>query len=286
MLLSGIRSPLLNVYGKASLPHMIVCPASAGADDLAQLLSNAAEPLIFICANIREAVSFFEAVSPAKFFGSFRAKKTLVFADASKPFWQTFAQSLLPYVDAYATADCVQTPLDPKKWVPNIYMPIRDRDWALASQTKPIDVGFYGSVEMFSERRETIRYLLNANVNLSVAGGNESAYAINFMEALRDTKITLNFSNCNTGEGPPIHHVKGRLWEAAVSRTVIIETRNPVTPQLFSSEEIIWYDQKEALPELIRELLADDVRRNAIADRMYQKAMEYIQPELFWAKFE
>lgn len=165
-------------------------------------------------------------------------------------------------------------------------MPIREQDWAHATQPKLTDLGFYGSTEMFPERRETIDFLLNHGVKIAVGGGDETGYTLNFMEALRNTKLTINFSNCNRSEGPPIHHVKGRIWEAAMSRTAIIETANPVTPKLFSNDEIVWFERKEELLPLIENLLTNDVRRQEMTERMFEKAKLHVAPDAFWAKFQ
>lgn len=284
MVISGFQSPFFHVCIKAAPASAVICLAKPNKAALDELSANLSEPLVFICANYQEAISFFNVVPPKQFFGAFRNKKTLVFADASKPFWQALAQHLLPYVDAYATADCVDTPMPREKWVPDIFMPIPESDWASSFEEKSVNLAFYGSITMFKERRETVDFLRMQGMPIDIQGGQENEYALDYLEAMRKAKITLNFSNCNTREGIQIHHVKGRIWEAAMSRTVIVETCNPATTSLFTNDEIIWFENKEELPQLLNGLLADQNGREAIANRMFKKATQFVKPEIFWGK--
>jgi hypothetical protein len=248
------------------------------------LLSHRHEPLIFVCANFQEAAAFFETVSPEDLFGEFQAKKTVIFADASKPFWQDLARYLIPVVDAYVTADCAATPFPAEKWIPDVYLPIPESEWASETEEKVDDLVFYGSVRMFKERQELLDYLRGQGVPVLTGGGQEFGYPLDFMAAMRRARITLNFSNCNTGAGAKIHQVKGRVWEAAVSRTLIVESANPVTPRLFTRDEMIWFESKQELPALLRKLLSDDKLRSRMASRMFEKAIQLVKPEIFWSK--
>lgn len=120
--------------------------------------------------------------------------------------------------------------------------------------------------------------------NLCTKAAPANAVTLDYLAAMRKAKITLNFCNCNTRDGIQLHHVKGRIWEAAMTRTVIVETRNPATASLFTNNEIIWFENKEALPKLLDGLLADADRREARANRMFEKAARFVKPEHFWGK--
>jgi Glycosyl transferases group 1 len=284
MVLSGFPSPLLNACARAVPAGVPVCPVIPTPEAMDSLFSHRHEPLIFICANFQEAALFFANFSPGDFFGEFRAKKTIIFADASKPIWQDMAKSLLPVVDAYATADCVMTPLPAEKWIPDVYLPIPESEWASETEEKVDDVVFYGSVGMFKERQDVLQYLHGQGVPVLTGGGQEFGYPLDFMSTMRRARITLNFSNCNTGDGEKIHHVKGRIWEAAVSRTLIVESANPITPKLFTHGEMTWFAKKEDLPALLRNLLLDDELRSKMTSRMFEKATHLVRPEIFWGK--
>jgi hypothetical protein len=284
MVLSGFPSPLLQACAKARPAGVAVCPITPSAGALDSLLSFRHEPLIFVCANFQEAISFFREIPPRVFFGKFRAKKTVIFADACKPFWQDVAKHLIPLIDAYATADCAITPLPTEKWIQDVYLPIPEAEWASEIDEKRDDVVFYGSVRMFKERQEVLDYLRGHGLPVLTGGGQEYDYSLDFMAAMRRARITLNFSNCNTGDGIKIHQVKGRIWEAAVSRTLVVESANPVTPKLFTQDEMVWFESRDELPSLLKRLLSDDELRSQITSRMFEKAVQLVKPEMFWNK--
>lgn len=275
--LTGPASPLLNMYAKAAPSGTFIYTL----DHWDKIPKD--KPIIFICADINRTIAFFKRVTPGELFRG--VKSIAIFADLSKPVWQSFGKALLPYIDAYVAADCVDTPLDRDKWIPDVYLPIPTSEWA-TNKPKPIDLGFYGSVELYDERKNVLDYLTASGLSPVVKGGQESAYTLDFMDALRQTKVTINFSNCNTKNSQSIHHVKGRVWEAAMARTAIIETRNPITSQLFTDQDITWFDKKEESPDLIRSLLNDDKRRNEMTDRMFDKAKNYTDPETFWDRLQ
>lgn len=276
--LIGPSSPLLRMYAKACLPGTRLY----SLDNYESLPKDV--PVVFICADTQRTINFFKRVTPKKIFSGKRS--IAVFADASKPIWKAFGKALLPHIDAYVTADCADNPFDSDKWIPDVYLPIAEIEWAKESQDKPIDLGFYGSVQLYKERLETLKYLRESGLNPSIGGGIDGGYSLNFMGALRHTKVTINFSNCNVIGQNPIHHIKGRVWEAAMARTAIIETRNDITPKLFTDEEITWFDRKEELPGLIRDLLSDDKRRNSMTARLFDKAKNYTDIESFWGRLQ
>lgn len=284
MVLSGFPSPLLEVCARAVPAGVPVCPVIPSAEAMDLLFLYRHEPLIFVCANFQQAVSFFGEFSPKEFFGEFRAKRTVIFADASKPVWQDLARYLIPVVDAYVAADCAMTPLPAEKWIPNVYLPIPESEWASETEEKLNDVVFYGSVEMFKERHDLLEYLGGQGMLVLTGGGQELGYPLDFMAAMRRARITLNFSNCNTGAGEKVHQIKGRIWEAAVSRTLIVESANPITPKLFTRDEMIWFGRQEELPALLRKLLLDDELRSQMTSRMFEKAVQLVKPEIFWSK--
>jgi len=284
MVLSGFPTQVLEACAKAVPPGVPVCPVTPAAETVDRLFSYRHEPLIFVCANIFKAIAFFKAFSPGDFFGEFRAKKTVIFADAAKPVWQDFAKFIIPLVDAYVVADCAMTPLPAEKWIPNVYLPIPESEWASETGEKVDDVVFYGSVKLYKERQEVLDYLRGQGVPVLSGGGMEQGYPLDFLAAMRRARITLNFSNCNTGAGANMHHVKGRIWEAAVSRTLVVETANPVTPKLFTPDEMIWFESQEELPALLRKLLVDDKLRFQMTSRMFEKAAQLVKPEVFWTK--
>lgn len=240
------------------------------------------ENLIFVMGDLKRIMSIFKIIPPT-YFKEFK-HVTMIFSDGVKPQWAKPMRQLSFLADKVILMD-QYTDKRVDKIIPGIYLPIHKKHW-YNGQEKDIGLSFYGSTSIYPERRETLAFLENAGIKIVTGGGEENQYPLNMMNELRRSKITLNFGNCLTGSQHNMRkfQIKGRIWEAAMAKCVVIEPRNPETVKIFTDKEIVWYDDMEELPELIGGLLMNSVRRKEIAEKAFDKAKQYADPDIYWRK--
>lgn len=225
--------------------------------------------VIFVMGDLKRIKPLFDIVSPAFYFKQFK-KVTLIFPDGTKPQWRKPMEQLSTLADKVVKMDVFNEH--------GCYLPIKKEYW-YNDEPKDIDVAFYGSTGIYPERVKTIDYLKQSGIDV------QHSFVPDMMEALRKTKLTINFGNCLSGNTQlKKWQIKGRIWEAAMAKCVVIEPRNPETAKIFTKDEIVWYDDMEELPGLIDALLRDDVWRYSISEKAFLTAKQYTNPDIYWER--
>lgn len=286
--LTGTTGPLFRQLSETAPESVISVPLDLGdlqlmVDGINHILSlDDADNIVFLMGNLVAIITLFKHVNPIRFFSRFK-NVTMIFADGSKPVWVKPCKELTKLAHKVVMVDCYNDELGGKV-IPGLYLPIKRIDW-YTNQQKDINLAFYGSTKMYYDRREILNFLVGCGYKIKYGGGMESNYKLDMMECLRRTSITFNFSNCETHPNmPKRHQIKGRIWEAAVSKAVILETRNNETASIFNDDEIVFYDDMRELPALIDRLQHDYVWRESLADKAYAKAIKYVDPDKYWEK--
>lgn len=290
ILLIGFQGPIFTQLAETAPDNVIPHPLSRLSlntiiDGLQMSLAHRCDEIIFIMGDLMATAFAFKAISPYKYFGKFK-KVTMIFADGEKPQWVKHRKSFEELADKVVRMDVFNDEMD-RKVIPGIYLPIKKEDWHFGGG-KDIDFAFYGSLALYSKRKEIISFLQDAKTGIITAGGEETRYQIDMMDALRRTKVTLNFSSCISKPGKShngeVSQIKGRLWEAMVAKTVVIEDRNSESSKLFTDDEIVWYDDYREIPSLVDKLLTDYAWRETIVENAYRKATKYCDPDYYWGK--
>lgn len=227
------------------------------------------EHIIFVVGDLKRIKPLFDIVNPSFYFGHFN-KVTMLFPDGAKPQWKKPIEQLSRLADKAVKMDSFNEY--------GCYLPIK-KDYWYNDEAKNVDVGFYGTTDIYPERKNTLAYLKKSGIDV------KHSFVPDMMAALRRTKITINFGNCLSGKTSlRKFHIKGRVWEAAMAKCVVIEPRNTETAKIFADDEIVWYDDMEELPGLIDALLRDDVWRYSISEKAFLTAKQYTNPDIYWGK--
>lgn len=243
-----------------------------------------AENIIFIMGDLRTTLFLFRAVNPAFFFSAFKCV-TMIFADGEKPQWTNNRIAFSKLAHKIVRMDTYND--DMPGVIQGAYLPIKKSDWYM-NEEKDIGFGFYGSLNLYTKRKEVIEYLKSANVPITIGGGEENKYSLDMMKELRRTKVTLNFSSCISKPGKSydgeVHQIKGRVWEAAMAKCVLLEPYDSPASKIFNKDEIILYRDMSDIPGLVDKLLKNDDLRLSIAENAFQKAKQYADPDIYWGK--
>lgn len=225
--------------------------------------------IIFVMGDLQRIKPLFDIISPSFYFKQFK-KVTMIFPDGAKPQWRKPLEQLSTLADKVIKMDTFNEH--------GCYLPINQWFW-YSGTNKDIDFAFYGATGIYPERKRTIEYLRENGISI------QHQFMPDMMEALRRTKVTLNFGNCLSGNTDLRKwQIKGRVWEAAMAKCVVIEPRNPETAKIFTDDEIVWYDDMKELPALVDSLMNDYCRRESLADRAFDKAKQYADPSIYWER--
>ena len=240
------------------------------------------ERLIFVMGDLKMTMALFRIVPP-QYFKEFK-HVIMIFADSMKPQWNKPLHQLAMFANQVVLMDRY-TGDKQKKIIRDVYLPIHKKHW-YNGEKKDVGLSFYGSTKIYPERKEVIEFLKGAGVDIVYGGGEENQFPLDMMHELRRSKITLNFGNCLSGSqhDRKKFQIKGRIWEAMMAKAVVIEPRNPETAKLFTSDEIMWYDDMKEIPAMVDMLLHDHAFRDYMAENAYQKAKKYADPEYYWGK--
>lgn len=234
-------------------------------------VENEFEHLVFVMGDLPKTVAIFRIIQASFFFYAFR-RVTLIYADSQKPQWSDANNDLHLSVCGHRILRIDRFNDD------EVYLPIHRNDW-YKGEEKKTDISFYGTLNLYPERKETLEFLKGAGVNI------HHEHVPNISKALCESKLTLNFGNCLSGRsGMYKPQIKGRVWEAMMAKCVVLERRNPEVAKLFTDDEIVFYDDMKELPSLIERLLSDYAWRDSIAEKAYQKAKKYADPAIYWER--
>ncbi len=147
------------------------------------------------------------------------------------------------------------------------------------------DVCFAG--DWSPKREQLVKSLVDDGINVRIFGPWQKKLAKNsplrryltpgfftpaqMADYFSSAKIVLNY---HTWYGDATHGVNPRLFEAAACRSVQVVDFKDEIPTLFDTDnEIAIYNKTEELPKLIRSLLANDAKREQLADLGHKRAL-------------
>lgn len=193
------------------------------------------------------------------------------------------------YVEKYRFllygTDCLFFPMfDPKTTAPEQNGKIYPKD---------IDISFVGRSDRF-RRTELFDEIARHGLSLELFGAgtpNGIVTAAKKNEIFQRTKIGLNFSaQANDSRSQKIEkkirQVKGRLWELAFSKAMIMTEHAPCLERTFKlGAELVVFDSPRDLIEKLRYYLDHDDKRNEIASNGYNRARRDFLPREACEKF-
>jgi len=159
-------------------------------------------------------------------------------------------------------------------------------------EDKNTDVSFVGRLDRLG-RKEYLHFLGANGVNVEVAGTGSERGPLNSEEMIRlykRSKINLNFSGIQEFSRKKIYkkltRMKGvRCVEIALSGSFLLSEYTPGLEKLFKiGEEIDVFHDEEELLEKIQLYLHNDILREGIADRGYQRALADYDSRKTWKK--
>ena len=143
-----------------------------------------------------------------------------------------------------------------------------------------ISASFLGSMR-YKERQDYIKFLLNKNVDVVVAGGQRENRldATEYASIMRRSKIGINFPWSPFG----FDQCKGRVWEILASRSLLLERENIATKRhLKPGEHYVEYSDANDLVEKIEYYLNNDKERIQIATNGYNEYIKNFSSKVFW----
>lgn len=155
---------------------------------------------------------------------------------------------------------------------------------------KDIEISFVGRTDRIG-RKEFIEFLEEKNINLEFYGEGTRNGLISAKEKkniYRRSKIALNFAGCAEyfhdksvkKIDKRIKQVKGRIWELALCKTLIITDYAPCLEKSFNiGEEIVVFEDKYDLLEKIKFYQKNKDIRKEIALKGYQRAKRDCNPQ-------
>ena len=171
-----------------------------------------------------------------------------------------------------------------------LFLPLSDVsmtaiDTALEGIEPSLDLTFIGNVSGYPYRSELLADLESAGVMVDVNphGRSEGQLAgfIAYAEALKKSRITLNFTRCN---GVPVTQLKTRMLEGALFGAVVAADSPLYSQDYFEQErEFIAYRSPDDLKKQITPLLHDPESLSLMQSRARAKA-DYLRVRNFWEK--
>ena len=145
---------------------------------------------------------------------------------------------------------------------------------------RDIDISFNVGIRGLSDRISGLGALAAAGIHVVKSGGQlEHPLPLEeYARVFKRSKISLNFSL--SGDKPTL---KGRLLEATLCGSMLLETWNSETPKWFKPMvEYVPFTCEKDLVEKARYYLAHDAERAAIALRGREKARRIGNGKIFW----
>lgn len=171
-----------------------------------------------------------------------------------------------------------------------LFLPLSDIsmaviDEALEGVSAEYDLTFIGNVSGYPYRGELLKQFEDAGIDVHINphGRSEGQLAgfVNYAEALRKSRITLNFTRCN---GVPVTQLKTRILEGALFGAVVAADSPLYARDYFEEgKEFIAYDSPRDLQQQIRPLLEDESNLQRMQERAHLRA-DHLRVTNFWEK--
>ena len=161
-------------------------------------------------------------------------------------------------------------------------------DYSYDVEKKDIEVSFLGRVDRVG-RKEFLEFLDNNNIGMQIYGDGTKNGIVSKqqkIDILGRSKIGLNFSGCaeyihkrGNKIDKRIKQAKGRLWELAFTKSLVMTEYAPGLEKSFNiGEEIVIFEDKYDLLEKIKFYQKNDDLRKEIAIKGYQRAIRDCNP--------
>lgn len=169
-----------------------------------------------------------------------------------------------------------------------LFLPLSDPSMAainaaLAGIEPNLDLTFIGNVAGYPYRAELLSELDRAGITVHInphgrAEGQLAGF-VRYAEALRRSKITLNFTRCN---GVPVTQLKTRMLEGALFGSVVAADSSLYADAYFErNRECLYYSSPEDLKRQLEPLLSSDTLLRTVRDSARAKA-EQLRTTNFW----
>ena len=150
-------------------------------------------------------------------------------------------------------------------------------------EEKPIDVCFIGT--QYGERKGILEYLQQniTDLNMYISGGArvDKLDFEQYGKVLRDSKICINFSRSPVG----VDQIKCRIFETAACNTLLLDSKNTQTPQMFKEEvQYLSFSTQEEAVNIIKNMMSNPEQRIAIANSAYLHYSNNYSPAVFWTR--
>jgi hypothetical protein len=169
-----------------------------------------------------------------------------------------------------------------------LFLPLSDSSMdvintALTGVEPSLDLTFIGNVAGYPYRARLLSDLEQAGITVDINphGRSEGQLAgfIQYAEALRKSRITLNFTRCN---GVPVTQLKTRMLEGALFGSVVAADSSLYADSYFARDsEYLFYESPSDLKRQIEPLLENLSALKEIQDRARAKA-EMLRKTNFW----
>jgi spore maturation protein CgeB len=148
---------------------------------------------------------------------------------------------------------------------------------------KEIDVVFLGQLSSYRDHRsEYIDFIKKRDfsIYLSTNDRGQQVEHSKYAEIMGKSRICINFSL-----SVDKHQLKGRIFEAMHSETMLLETNNSQTSTLFNDGiDYVSFSNKEDMLKKIKYYLINEKERKAIAQSGREKVLKFYNSKLFIKK--
>ncbi len=171
-----------------------------------------------------------------------------------------------------------------------LFLPLSDLSMATINEalegvSAEYDITFIGNVSGYPYRSQLLEDLAQAGIDVHINphGRSEGQLAgfVSYAEALRKSRITLNFTRCN---GVPITQLKTRMLEGALFGAVVAAD-SPLYAQDYFEQgsEFIAYNSPRDLEQQLQPLLEDETSLQRMRERALSRA-DHLRVMNFWEK--
>jgi len=156
---------------------------------------------------------------------------------------------------------------------PKLYFPLEE-------SKKDIPISFIGSVR-YGDRQQYLSHVVENKIPIVVQGGQRENFLSpeQYANLIRRSKITINFSSSPGSD----HQVKGRVFEALASNTLLLESANEKTRQLLiPGKHYVEFTTPLDLVQKIDYFSRNDAERIKIANEGYEEYKKKYTATEFW----
>ena len=213
------------------------------------------------------------------------AKVLCVLTDGS---WPANQEATQRFADCFCHVSCWDTP-----WFPNLhkcriidgsFSPFPKTVECSNFQGKFIDVFFAGKIEGRPDREELLKRLQKSNFLVDFSTAETGYLSIEeYFYKLKMSKVVINNSQSTNGH-VRVDQIKGRVFEALLSGSILFENKNAHTQHFFTpGVHYVEYEKPSEILELVSEYLIDyDTKGVKIATAGHEYAKKMYTGRRYW----